>query len=115
MNGDDASIQVNLSDTAVAGDVNITQSLQADTEEIVEKLVNQLDRFDINKPGLAVPEDGFSRLDVEAAIPLVREDMNILKGMTSLSLFCNLENYSIRWDGQKLLKGFPKFFSKEMT
>ena len=70
MNEDDASIQVNLSDTAVAGDVNITQSLQADTEEIVEKLVNQLDRFDINKPGLAVPEDGFSRLDVEAAIPL---------------------------------------------
>ena len=47
--------------------------------------MNQLDRFDINKPGLAVPEDGFSRLDVEAAIPLVREDMNILKGMTSLS------------------------------
>ncbi len=86
MNEDDASIQVNLSDTAVAGDVNITQSLQADTEEIVEKLVNQLDRFDINKPGLAVPEDGFSRLDVEAAIPLVREDMNILKGMTSPSL-----------------------------
>lgn len=86
MNDDDASIQVNLSDTAVAGDVNITQSLQADTEEIVEKLVNQLDRFDINKPGLAVPEDGFSRLDVEAAIPLVREDMNILKGMTSPSL-----------------------------
>ncbi len=86
MNEDDASIQVNLSDAAVAGDVNITQSLQADTEEIVEKLVNQLDRFDINKPGLAVPEDGFSRLDVEAAIPLVREDMNILKGMTSPSL-----------------------------
>lgn len=86
MNEDEASIQVNLSDTAVAGDVNITQSLQADTEEIVEKLVNQLDRFDINKPGLAVPEDGFSRLDVEAAIPLVREDMNILKGMTSPSL-----------------------------
>ncbi|MAK42037.1 MAG: hypothetical protein CL997_05055 [Euryarchaeota archaeon] len=86
MDEDEASIQVNLSDTAVAGDVNITQSLQADTEEIVEKLVNQLDRFDINKPGLAVPEDGFSRLDVEAAIPLVREDMNILKGMTSPSL-----------------------------
>ena len=85
-NEDDSSIQVNLSDTAVAGDVNITQSLQADTEQIVEKLVNQLDRFDINKPGLAVPEDGFSRLDVEAAIPLVREDMNILKGMTSPSL-----------------------------
>ncbi len=80
---DEPQMNVSLSDTAVAGDVNIVQRLQADTEEIVDKLVDQLDRFDINKPGLSVPEDGFSRLDVEAAIPLVRENMDILKGMTS--------------------------------
>ena len=80
---DDPQMNVSLSDTAVAGDVNIVQRLQADTEEIVDKLVGQLDRFDINKPGLSVPEDGFSRLDVEAAIPLVRESMDILKGMSS--------------------------------
>ncbi len=83
---DDPQMNVSLSDTAVAGDVNIVQRLQADTEEIVDKLVDQLDRFDINKPGLSVPEGGFSRLDVEAAIPLVRENMDILKGMTSTHL-----------------------------
>jgi len=83
---DEPQLNVALSDTAVAGDVNIVQRLQADTEEIVDKLVDQLDRFDINKPGLSVPEDGFSRLDVEAAIPLVRENMDILKGMSSTHL-----------------------------
>ena len=79
----ESSINVSLSDTAIAGDVNIVQQLQADTDDIVERLVDQLDCFDINKPGLSVPDEGFSRVDIEAAIPLVREDSNILKGMSS--------------------------------
>jgi hypothetical protein len=81
--GAESQINVSLSDTAIAGDVNIVQQLQADTDDIVERLVDQLDCFDINKPGLSVPEGGFSRVDIEAAIPLVREDSNILKGMSS--------------------------------
>jgi len=81
--GAESQINVSLSDTAIAGDVNIVQQLQADTDDIVERLVDQLDRFDINKPGLTVPEEGFSRVDIEAAIPLVRENANILKGMAS--------------------------------
>ena len=79
----ESPINVSLSDTAIAGDVNIVQQLQADTDDIVERLVDQLDCFDINKPGLSVPDEGFSRVDIEAAIPLVREDANILKGMSS--------------------------------
>lgn len=81
--GAESQINVSLSDTAIAGDVNIVQQLQADTDDIVERLVDQLECFDINKPGLSVPEEGFSRVDIEAAIPLVRENANILKGMTS--------------------------------
>ena len=80
------SMNVDISDTAISGDVNIVQRLQADSDDIVDKLVEQLDRFDINKPGLSVPEGGFSRLDVEAAIPLVRENMDILRGMESVPL-----------------------------
>ena len=79
----ESPINVSLSDTAIAGDVNIVQQLKADTDDIVERLVDQLDCFDINKPGLSVPDEGFSRIDIEAAIPLVREDANILKGMSS--------------------------------
>ena len=81
--GAESQINVSLSDTAIAGDVNIVQQLQADTDDIVERLVDQLDCFDINKPGLSIPEEGFSRVDIEAAIPLVRENANILKGMAS--------------------------------
>jgi hypothetical protein len=72
--GEESQINVSLSDTAIAGDVNIVQQLQADTDDIVERLVDQLDCFDINKPGLSIPEEGFSRVDIEAAIPLVREN-----------------------------------------
>jgi len=89
-----AGVEVNIRDSAVAGDVNIVQNFEADVEEMVGKLVGELQKVDWNEAGFRVPEAGISRIDVEPFIAEVRKNPLLIESMDSeplLSFGCLLD------------------------
>lgn len=89
-----AGVEVNIRDSAVAGDVNIVQNFEADVEEMVGKLVGELQKVDWNEGGFRVPESGISRVDVEPFIEAVRDNPLLIESMDSeplLSFGCLLD------------------------
>jgi len=55
--------QINLQDSAIAGDVTIVQNTM-NTDELVEKLRSELTQFKSGGVGSKLPEGGFSRHDI---------------------------------------------------
>jgi len=95
-----AGVEVNISDSAVAGDVNIVQNFEADVEEMVGRLVGELQKVDWQEAGFRVPDSGITRTDVEPFITAVRENPLLIESMDTdplLSFGCLLD--AMGWPG----------------
>jgi hypothetical protein len=77
--------QINLQDSAIAGDVTIVQNTM-NTDELVEKLRSELTQFKSGGVGFKLPEGGFSRHDIEALIPQLIRDPSRLRELSTPNL-----------------------------
>lgn len=79
---------INLTDSVIAGDVTINQSV--DTEQIISQMKNELERFSNNHTGFHVPAGGFSGAILLQGIQKIESNRSILQSFHNSQLidFC---------------------------
>tara|TARA_X000001036_G_scaffold403035_1_gene409278 strand:+ start:553 stop:2859 length:2307 start_codon:yes stop_codon:yes gene_type:complete len=81
---------MNMQDSVVAGDVNITQNIGVDENSIMSMMITELEKFDYNKSGFHVPQGGFSSSAIIAGIDEIKQNVSHLNRLSTEHLleFC---------------------------
>lgn len=95
---------LNVQDSVITGDVNITQNIGLNEESIIERMVMELEKFDSNQSGFHIPEGGFNTSVILAGIDEMNQNPNILNNLSTehlIELCTSLESI-----------GYSTFFQK---
>ncbi len=81
---------MNMQDSVVAGDVNITQNIGVNEDSIMSMMITELEKFDSNKSGFHIPQGGFSSSAIIAGIGELNQNISNLNRLSTEHLleFC---------------------------
>ena len=74
---------MSMQDSVVGGDVNITQNIGIDGNEVMNRMIQELEKIDTKQSGFHVPPGGFSTSVIIAGIGEIRANIGVLNQLST--------------------------------